>query len=124
MDPKDLTLFQAQNEQPWTVPYGRLKWWVTNDEGRIKHCLAHAAKSLGKIASEIEALDHDDSGWLSDDAEDRIADMAADLVSVAMQIATVVHRSVAHALVRRVVAKNGTLFDSRGGTYGRVTVCK
>ena len=39
-DPQTLTLFVAQTQQPWTVPYGANKWWVTNNEGRLKHCLA------------------------------------------------------------------------------------
>jgi hypothetical protein len=42
MNPDDLTIALAQREQPWTVPYGRDKWWVVNNEGRLKHCLAHA----------------------------------------------------------------------------------
>jgi hypothetical protein len=52
MKPDELTIYLAQTKQPWTVPYGENKWWVTNDEGRLKHCLAHATKTLGKIARE------------------------------------------------------------------------
>ena len=48
MNPDDLTIALAQREQPWTVPYGENKWWVVNNEGRLKHCLAHAQKTLGK----------------------------------------------------------------------------
>jgi len=127
-DPKDngmgLTLYRAQCEQPWTVPYGKDKWWVTNSEGRLKHCLAHAQKTLGKIASIIENLDHANRSWLTDEECDQVGDMAADLVTVALQVGTTVSRSVAHALVRRVVAKNGRLFDPKGGTYGRSLICK
>ena len=122
--PETLTIYQAQTNQPWTVPYGANKWWVTNNEGRLKHCLAHAQKSLGKIATIIEKLDHEDHQWLSDAECDAIGDMAADLVSVALQIGTVVSRSVAHALVRRVTEKNGTPLDPKGGTYGRALICK
>ena len=124
MDPEKLTLYLAQTEQPWTVPYGRHKWWVTNNEGRLKHCLAHAQKSLGKIAAIVEKLDHADAGWLSDTDCDTVGDMAADLVSVALQIGTAVSRSVAHALVRRVKEKNGCVLDACGGTYGRSLICK
>jgi hypothetical protein len=124
MNPDELTIALAQREQPWTVPYGKNKWWVTNDEGRLKHCLAHAQKSLGKIAAVIEKLDHENSQWLSDAQCDAVGDMAADLVSVALQIGTVVSRSVAHALVRRVTEKNGAPLDPRGGTYGRALICK
>lgn len=124
MNPEDLTIFEAQRRQPWTVPYGKHKWWVVSDEGRLKHCLAHAQKSLGKIADIVERQDHSDQPWLSDEDCDAVADMAADLASVALQIGTVVCRSVAHALVRRVVAKNGVLLDPKGGTYGRALICK
>lgn len=119
-----LTLFEAQRHQPWTVPYGEHKWWVVNDEGRLKHCLAHATKSIGKVAAAIERLDHSNSGWLSDAECDAVGDMAADLVSVALQIGTAVRRSVAHALVRRVKEKNGAVLDPKGGTYGRALICK
>jgi hypothetical protein len=124
VDPGTLTLYRAQSEQPWTVPYGKNKWWVVSDEGRLKHCLSHAQKTLGKIAAIVESLDHADRGWLTDDECDQVGDMAADLVTVALQVGTTVSRSVAHALVRRVVAKNGKLFDLTGGTYGRALICK
>ena len=121
---EDITIMHAQCEQPWTVPYGKHKWWVTDNEGRLKHCLAHAQKTLGKIASVIEHLDHSDRQWLLDDELDLVGDMAADLVTVALQIGTTVSRSVAHALYRRVIHKNGVLFDPKGGTYGRALICK
>src|SRR5271169_3478592 len=124
MTPDELTIYRAQREQPWTVPYGRDKWWVVNNEGRLKHCLAHAQKTLGKIADVIERLDHADQQWLSDAECEKVGDLAADLVSVALQIGTTVSRSVAHALVRRVMEKNGVLLDPKGGTYGRTLICK
>lgn len=122
--PENLTLYGAQCEQPWTVPYGKGKWWVTDNEGRLKHCLAHAMKTMGKIAAIIERLDHQDRQWLLDDECDEVGDLAADLVSVALQIGTTVSRSVAHALVRRVAEKNGVVLDPKGGTYGRTLICK
>lgn len=125
IDPTEVTLYQLQTYQPWTVPYGKNKWWVTNDEGRLKHCMAHAQKTLGKIAAIIEKLDHSDGQWLRDAELDEVGDMAADLVTVALQIGTVVSRSVVHALARRVIEKNGgALFDPKGGTYGRALICK
>lgn len=123
-DPQTLTLFKAQTAQPWTVPYGVNKWWVTNNEGRLKHCLFHAQKSLGEIARIVERLDHLERSWLTDDECDRVGDMAADLVSTALQIGTVVSRSIAHALVRRVTEKNGVPLDEKGGTYGRALICR
>ena len=124
MKPDELTIYLAQTKQPWTVPYGENKWCVTNDEGRLKHCLAHATKTLGKIADIIERLDHANHQWLSDVECDAVGDLAADLVSVALQIGTTVSRSVAHALVRRVTEKNGVALDPKGGTYGRSLICK
>lgn len=124
MNAEDLTLYQAQKQQPWTVPYGDYKWWVTNNEGRLKHCLLHAQKSIGKIATVVERLDHENRQWLTDKECDDVGDMAADLISAALQIGTAVSRSVAHALVRRVKEKNGMVLDSRGGTYGRTLICK
>jgi hypothetical protein len=124
MNPDELTIALAQRHQPWTVPYGKNKWWIVNDEGRLKHCLAHGQKTLGKIAAIVERLDHSESSWLSDSECDEVGDMAADLVSVALQIGTVVSRSIAHSLVRRVTEKNGLLLDLRGGTYGRALICK
>ncbi len=122
-DPATLTIFRAQIEQPWTVPYAPLKWHVKNDEGRLKHCLFHAQKSLGEIARIVERLDHLERGWLTDDECDRVGDMAADLVTTALQIGTVVSKSIAHALVRRVTAKNGMALDPKGGTCGRALIC-
>jgi hypothetical protein len=124
MNPEDLTIATAQRHQPWTVPYGKNKWWVINNEGRLKHCLAHAQKTIGKIADIIERLDHSDKQWLSDDECDKVGDLAADLVSVSLQIGTTVSRSIAHALVRRVKEKNGIVLDPQGGTYGRSLICK
>lgn len=124
MKAEELTIMMAQQQQPWTVPYGVNKWWVVNNEGRLKHCIAHATKSLGKIATIVERLDHADRSWLTDAECDELGDAAADLVSVALQFGTAVSRSIAHALVRRVTEKNGVLLDPMGGTYGRLLVCK
>jgi hypothetical protein len=124
MKPEELTIMLAQQQQPWTLPYGINKWWVTNDEGRLKHCLFHAQKTLGRIATLIERFDHTDNSWLSDAACDEVGDLAADLVSQALQIGTMVSRSIAHALVRRVTEKNGILLDPKGGTFGRTFICK
>jgi hypothetical protein len=123
VNPDELTILLAQKQQPWSVPYGAHKWWVTNGEGRLKHCLAHAQKTLGKIAEIAERLDHADRQWLLDEECDAVGDMAADLVSAALQLGTTVSRSVAHALVRRVTAKNGVALDPKGGTYGRTLIC-
>lgn len=122
--PEQLTLWQLQSLQPWTVPYAPHKHWVGGNEGRLKHCVFHAQKSLGKITAILERLDHRDEDWLTDLECDLVGDMAADLVSTALQIGTAVSRSVVHALVRRVKEKNGKVLDPKGGTYGRALICK
>lgn len=101
-----LTVYAAQTEQPWSVPYAS-KHWVNNAEGQLKHALLHACKSIGKLSSIIEHLDHDEKSWLSDAELDSVADYAADLVSAALRIGNVVGRSIAHRLVSRVRDKNG-----------------
>lgn len=105
-NPASLTIWSAQREQPWAVPYAK-KHWVNGAEGQLKHALLHASKSLGKIATIIEHLDHSEKSWLSDDELIAVADCAADLVSAALRIGNVVGHSIAHALVRRVREKNG-----------------
>jgi hypothetical protein len=121
--PSQMTIHEAQQHQPWMVPYGEHKWWVVNNEGRLKHCILHAQKSLGKIATVAENLDHAERGWLTDDELSEVGDLAADLVSAALQIGTVVGRGIAHALARRVLEKNGKLLDPHGGWYGRAIIC-
>lgn len=122
-DPKTVTIWDAQMRQPWTVPYGEGKWWVTSHEGSLKHALLHAQKTIGKLAAELEALDHTRKEWLSDEALDRVGDLAADLVSAALRIGNVTGRSIAHALIRRVVAKNGAVFDDKAHSFGAM-ICK
>lgn len=107
MQAEKLTLWEAQLEQPWSLPYGEFKHHVRNCEGQLKHALLHANKTLGKIAVIVERLDHSENQWLSDAELGEVGDMAADLVSVALRIGNVVGRSVVHALMRRVKEKNG-----------------
>src|SRR5690606_30744104 len=88
-----LTIRYAQKNQPWTVPYAE---WTRREQSPSgfrcifmgRHALLHAMKSVGKIAAEFEAVEHEDDGsthgrTLSDAAIRRVADMAADLVTAA-----------------------------------------
>lgn len=127
LNSNELTIFRAQMEQPWAVPYAR-KHWVNNAEGQLKHALLHATKSLGKISTIVEALDHSEASWLSDEAMATITDCAADLLSAALRIGNVVGGSVAHALVRRVREKNGNgygepLPENQRARFGAM-ICK
>lgn len=127
MKTETLTLWEAQIEQPWARPYGN-KWYVKNSEGQLKHTLLHASKTLGKISTIVEGLDHSERSWLSDAELDEVGDMAADLVSAALRIGNVVGRSVVHALVRRVKEKNGNgygepLPENQRARFGAM-ICK
>jgi hypothetical protein len=125
MKAEDLTLFEAQMKQPWEVPYGEGKWYVKSGEGQVKHALLHATKSLGKIAAIAEALDHRESTWFTDKELDVIGDLAADVVSAALRIGNMTRRSVAHALLRRVMEKNGfTYGDARCTALPGAMICK
>lgn len=123
-----LTIAQAQQNQPWTVPYSEGVDRAANpakfpdhehDEIGVphilgSHCVLHAAKSLGKIAAVYEARDHDQGGhWQSVDEESRrkeIRRMAADLMTATLRFANLEGFDLAEALVERVQEKNGTDF--------------
>jgi hypothetical protein len=128
MDAKALTIWEAQLQQPWAVAYGQYKHEVTSAVGQLKHAIFHAQKSLGKLASILEKLDHSDSSWLSDEAMSEAGDLAADLVSASLRVGNIVGRSVAHSLVRRVKEKNGNgygepLPENQRARFGAM-ICK
>ncbi len=118
-----LTIKQAQQNQPWTVPYsegvmsaagldGVLGTYVPHILGT--HCVLHAAKSVGKIAAVYEARDHEDA-LEGSEARGRgeraeIRKMAADLVTAALRFANLEGFDLAEALVERVKEKNGADF--------------
>jgi hypothetical protein len=124
IEPEELTLYQAQRLQPWTVPYGKHKHSVTCALGQLKHAIFHAQKTLGKIAAEVEALDHADHSWLTDASEEVVANMAADLVSAALRMGNTVGHSVAYAIVRRAAEKNGVGYDTDNKVLPGVMICK
>lgn len=128
LDAMNLTIYKAQTEQPWAQPYGQYKHWVSNSEGQLKHAILHAQKSLGKIATIVESLDHSDSQWLSDENLAAVGDLSADLVSAALRIGNVVGHSIAHALMRRAREKNGNgygepLPENQRARFGAM-ICK
>lgn len=126
-----LTIKQAQEKQPWTVPYSEGVQAAADGVGehRIEaggydpglplvphilgtHCVLHAAKSLGKIAAVYEARDHRDALDESQGAVERseIRRMAADLLTAALRFANLEGFDLAEALVERVKEKNGAGF--------------
>lgn len=125
-NPKTLTIQQAQQRQPWTVPYSA---GVREASGESNlndlnstpaavphilgsHCVLHGIKSLGKIAAVYEARDHHDGESSAQFAKNRqaIRAAAADLMTAALRFANLEDFDLAEALVERVREKNGADF--------------
>ena len=106
MNVENLTIHYAQRNQPWTVPYPR----AFTDSGVPhilgSHVILHAAKSVGKMATVFEALDHTLSPETSEQIE-VLRCMSADLLTAAMRVANLYGFDLARALVERVEEKNG-----------------
>ena len=128
-DPKKLTIQQAQQNQPWVVPYskgvriasGETELLVDPQEAGAgvphilgSHCVLHAIKSIGKIAAVYERRDHFDRipSVHTNDGSERAAirAAAADLVTAALRFANLEGFDLAEALVERVLEKNGADF--------------
>lgn len=123
-----LTIRQAQEKQPWAVPYSEgvdaAAHGTDDSEGHGipelvphilgTHCVLHAAKSLGKIAAVYEARDHFDANPVHNPCAQAERDMiraaAADLMTAALRFANLEGFDLAEALVERVKEKNGTDF--------------
>ncbi len=109
-----LTIADAQIFQPWTVPYAG---GVLRAEAELvphilgSHCALHAAKSVGKLASVFESLDHDPV--INPAQLATIEDMAADLITAALRMGNLYGFDLEDVLVRRVLEKNGVnIFDA------------
>ena len=126
-DPKKLTIQQAQQNQPWVVPYSA-GVREASGEGNINslndtppavphilgsHCVLHAIKSVGKIAAVYEARDHRDGSHVNDGPErEQIRAAAADLLTAALRFANLEGFDLSTALVERVLEKNGADFGA------------
>ena len=103
----------AQKHQPWTVPYsGSVQRARRTGVDHIfgSHTVLHATKTVGKLASVFESLDHTDEP-ITADQEAVVRDMAADLMTAAMRLANLYGFDLETELVRRVTEKNGTGFN-------------
>ena len=105
-----LSFEQAQRNQPWTVPYSSGVLAAITRE-HVPHLLAshtvlHAAKTVGKLATVFEALDHTDVRITAEQRE-TVRAMAADLATAAIRFANLYGLSLAAALEERVKEKNG-----------------
>jgi hypothetical protein len=115
---KHLTIQHAQDHQPWTVPYAAAID-VAAETGTIPHILAthtalHAMKSVGKLATVFEALDHSRnvgaagrSEYMTYEQLLTIRAMSADLLTAALRFANLYHFDLAEVLLARIKEKNG-----------------
>ena len=116
-DPKKLTISHAQENQPWTVPYSAgmdiaAQELVPHIMG--SHVVLHATKSIGKMATVFEALDHSrsigetgKSEPMTEQHREMIAAMSADLMTAALRFGNLSGFDLATVLVERVEEKNG-----------------
>jgi hypothetical protein len=104
----ELTIRHAQANQPWTVPYSAgVQKAACDDVPHIlaTHAVLHAAKSVGKLATVFERLDHGEEP--TSIHADAVAEMAADLVTTALRLANLYGFDLAAALCARVEEKYG-----------------
>ncbi len=104
-DPRTLTIHFAQTHQPWVVPYSQAVM-----ESGVPHILAthsalHAMKSLGKLATVFEALDHSEEP-ITEEQTETVRAASADLMTTALRFANLFQFDLAKALVERVEEKN------------------
>ena len=106
---------ERQHNQPWTVPYAqgvedaRASGYVPHI--LASHCALHAAKTVGKLATVFEAMDHPVRNGYgptapSDMQLQVIKDMAADLFTEALRFANLYGFDLADEHARRVDEKN------------------
>lgn len=117
MNTKNLTINHAQVHQPWTVPYAAgidvaSRELVPHILG--SHTALHAMKSVGKIATVFEALDHSrdvgiegKSELMTEEHFNTVRNMSADLMTAALRFANLYGFDLAEALVERIKEKNG-----------------
>ncbi len=109
MSQPDLTIKFAQKNQPWTVPYS--DGVMIASSGDVPHILAshtvlHAMKSVGKLATVFEALDHTPT-TITREQIDTVKAMAADLLTASLRLANLYGFDLADELELRVREKNG-----------------
>lgn len=104
---EDLTVHWLQQRQPWSIPYSDAFECAGHHtpHNLATHAVLHAMKSLGKIATVFESIDHR-GGAISDDERRVVQEMAADLFTVALRIANLFSFSLVNTLRRPVWDKN------------------
>lgn len=99
------SLAHLQKHLPWTIPYSAEfeASAGTNGLRRVGHDVLHVMKSLGRIAAEVEAADHNRPRKLTGDS---LAKEAADLVLCALHIARCEGFDLERAVVENSEARN------------------
>ena len=105
----DLTIRYAQHNQPWTVPYSAELEASRRAMPHLygSHVTLHAMKSLGKVATVFEKLDHTGAAELDEHQLAVIRSMSADLMTTALRLANLYGFELDSALCERVEEKNG-----------------
>lgn len=104
-DPGKLTIRWAQEHQPWTLQLSNINERGYNPYVWGAHATLHIVKSAGKIATVFEALDHTGLS-MTEEQRGVIADMSADLVTLAMRFANLYSFDLCTVLTRRVLEQN------------------
>lgn len=101
-----LTIQHAQDHQPWTVPYSDAVLASGVPHILASHTVLHAIKSLGKMATVFEALDHSGAA-MNSEQQQTVMNMSADLLTAALRFANLYKFDLASVLVNRIREKNG-----------------
>jgi hypothetical protein len=122
VDPRHLTIRHAQLKQPWTVPYSAgidIAAQKLVPHILATHTVLHATKSLGKMASVFEALDHSRNVGVEGESEPMTPEhlatvkaMSADLLTAALRFANLYSFDIATVLLDRIKEKNGVELEA------------
>lgn len=103
--PRPFSLRHLQQHLPWTIQYS-LEFEgsaASNPLRRVGHDVLHVMKSLGRIAAEIEARDHNRLRKLEGEA---MAKEVADFVICALHIAKLEGFDLQDAVVKYAIQRN------------------
>ncbi len=102
---RDATVRFLQENQPWTVPYAPCCQTTVE---KSRHAVLHAMKSVGKLSTVFEELDHGRK-----DVPKHlllVSDMAADLMTVSLRLANLFGFDLCTVLMNRSEEKNGVKY--------------
>jgi hypothetical protein len=105
MTPGQLTIRDAQLNQPWTLPYTAEVEMIR--ERKAMHALFHMMKTLGKMAAAFEQYDHTGIPPGAKSQAEIVKDMASDSLTIALRIANLYGFDLVEWFVKRTTEKNG-----------------